>query len=278
MSLRPFFLDGPAGPLFAVYHPPHTDVEPKGHVLWVPPFAEEMNLSRRMAAMQADHLAAAGVGVLRIDLFGTGDSAGDFGDARWDIWCGDIDAGLDWLEKIEGGPAALWGLRLGGLLAMAVGRTRPNRTPLIVMWQPVARGSHMLTQFLRLRIAAEMGDKSRTDTTASLRERLAAGESVEIAGYNLAPELATAIEGADLESLSPPRGCHVHWLEVASDPNKPLSPAAERIADRWSSDDIRVSTRVVGGEPFWSLQPLYAPILAPDLWSQTVAAWTGAST
>ncbi len=49
-----------------------------------------MNKSRRMAALQARAFAAMGFGVLQIDLFGCGDSSGDFSDARWDIWKQDL--------------------------------------------------------------------------------------------------------------------------------------------------------------------------------------------
>jgi exosortase A-associated hydrolase 2 len=85
---RPFFL--PAGPraLFALHHEPTAPV--RGAIVYVPPFGEEMNKSRRMAALQARALAAAGWHVLQIDLFGTGDSEGDFAEATWDAWLEDI--------------------------------------------------------------------------------------------------------------------------------------------------------------------------------------------
>ena len=51
-----------------------------------------MNKSRRMAALQARAFAEMGFGVLQIDLFGCGDSSGDFSDARWDIWKQDLIA------------------------------------------------------------------------------------------------------------------------------------------------------------------------------------------
>ncbi|HEY9550049.1 MAG TPA: hypothetical protein VIR45_11165, partial [Kiloniellaceae bacterium] len=79
-------LDGPAGPLFAVHHAAAPASRQGLGLVYLPPFAEEMNRSRRMAALQARRLAALGVDDLLLDPFGTGDSAGDFGDARWEIW------------------------------------------------------------------------------------------------------------------------------------------------------------------------------------------------
>ena len=77
---EPFFLDRASGSLFAIHH--RAGAAPCGTVLFIPPFAEEMNRARRMVALQARDLAAAGWDVLQLDLFGTGDSQGDFGDAR----------------------------------------------------------------------------------------------------------------------------------------------------------------------------------------------------
>ena len=84
--MNPFFLVGGQGTLFAIYYPPAAGVPRRDGVLYVPPFAEEMNKSRRLVALQARRLAAAGFGVLVPDLYGTGDSAGDFAEARWSIW------------------------------------------------------------------------------------------------------------------------------------------------------------------------------------------------
>ena len=62
----------------------------RGVVLLLPPFAEEMNKSRRMCALLARGLAADGWRVVRIDLFGCGDSAGSLRDASWEQWCDDL--------------------------------------------------------------------------------------------------------------------------------------------------------------------------------------------
>ncbi len=40
---NPMFLKGPAGPIFAIYHPPAAGTNSLGTLIYVPPFAEEMN-------------------------------------------------------------------------------------------------------------------------------------------------------------------------------------------------------------------------------------------
>src|SRR5882672_8203208 len=82
-----------------VYHSPEParpTHSPRGAVLYVHPFAEEMNKSRRMAALQSRALSAAGFAVLQLDLFGCGDSSGEFGDATWDDWVADIVEAAGW--------------------------------------------------------------------------------------------------------------------------------------------------------------------------------------
>ena len=68
-------------------------------MLYIHPFAEEMNKSRRMAALQSRALAQAGYAVLQIDLLGCGDSSGDFGDATWQSWVSDVVLGCQWLRS-----------------------------------------------------------------------------------------------------------------------------------------------------------------------------------
>ena len=98
----------------------------RGLVLYIHPFAEEMNKARRMAALQARALAQGGYSVLQIDLSGCGDSSGDFGDATWKGWVNDVVQGCHWLRgqsniqsaASDNVPLWLWGLRAGCLLAV----------------------------------------------------------------------------------------------------------------------------------------------------------------
>ena len=83
---------------FCLFYPAQSHVV-RGLVLYIHPFAEEMNKSRRMAALQARAFAQAGYAVLQIDLHGCGDSAGDFGDATWEHWIDDVVQGCHWLRQ-----------------------------------------------------------------------------------------------------------------------------------------------------------------------------------
>ncbi len=243
-----FFLPAAGGERFCIFHP--ANGAPLGSVLYVHPFAEEMNKSRRMAALQARAFCRRGYNVLQIDLLGCGDSSGDFGDARWNAWNDDVALAADWLARHAEGPVHLWGLRLGALLALDHLRQAGRSFAGLLLWQPVISGAQFMTQFLRLRLGSEMLSGAAAGSgTEQLRAQLAAGRALEIAGYELTPQLASAIERLDLAAL-PPENVPSHWFEVNAE-GKP-SPGLRRAGQTWSSAGAEVELHAVRGEPFWS--------------------------
>jgi exosortase A-associated hydrolase 2 len=244
-----FFLPVQDGFRYCLFHPPAGPC--RGALVYLHPFAEEMNKSRRMAALQARALAALGIGVLQIDLHGCGDSSGEFGEARWEGWKRDIDEARAWLAARLGVPVGLWGLRIGALLALDYA-ARARDVPRLILWQPVTSGAAFLNQFLRLRIAADLVQEGASNGgTKALRARMEQGNPVEIAGYELAPQLAAALDPLDSSVLAP-RGCRIDWFEVTPAPGRPMPPAASRIAAIWQAQGIDFGVHLVHGEPFWS--------------------------
>ena len=250
---EPFYLPTAHGERYCLYHCPAGEC--LGALVYVHPFAEEMNKSRRAAALQSRALAALGYGVLQIDLAGCGDSEGDFSDARWEHWKLDLDAACAWLGQTLGRPVGLWGLRLGALLALDYAATARQPVARLLLWQPVLQGSTYLTQFLRLRVAGDMlaDGENNTGGTGALRAQLAAGDALEVAGYLLAPQLAAAIDAADAAALAP--ACPVDWIEIVAAPERPFTPAALRVSSGWA--DTRLHK--VACPPFWSTQEITEP-------------------
>ena len=243
-----FFLPARSGQRFCVYHPGSQDAPA---IVYAHPFCEEMNKSRRMAALQSRRFAAAGCAVLQIDLFGCGDSSGEFLDARWETWKDDLRTAIAWLKSRARGPLGLWGLRLGATLAADVARDPGLGVEQLILWQPVVSGELLITQFLRLRLAAEMlADGAAQSGVRGLRESLRAGVAQEIGGYDLHPELAAEIDAVRLAELAPAVG-RVHCLEVAAADPKP-TPAVQRAMEAWRAKGLSVRAAAVAGEPFWS--------------------------
>jgi exosortase A-associated hydrolase 2 len=245
-----FFLPAESGQRFCIYHPGARDTS--GGIVYAHPFCEEMNKARRMAALQSRRFADAGYSVLQIDLFGCGDSSGDFADARWDIWKQDLRVAFDWLRLRTRGPLALWGLRLGATLVADVARDPGMGVEQVLLWQPVVSGELFLTQFLRLRLAAEMlADGAAQSGVRELRESLRSGVTQEIGGYELHPQLAAEIEALRLAELVPAVR-RAHCLEVSAGAEPKLSPASQRAMEAWRAKGLDIRTTAVEGEPFWS--------------------------
>ena len=267
--------DGPLGARLALHHAPPPGTPLRGLVVHVHPFAEEMNKSRRMAAIQSRALAAAGFAVLRVDLLGCGDSAGDFGDASWSRWTDDVVAAARWLRGRHPGaadaPLWLWGLRAGTLLATeaAARLAAAGERCDFLFWQPAPQGRLLLQQFLRLKAAGELLAGQARAAMDGLRAEIAAGRPVEIAGYTLAPELCRGLEAA---TLRPPPGLapgRVVWLEVSAVEQPTLAPAGAATLAAWRDAGWQVDARALRGPAFWQTTEIED---APALVEATLAA------
>lgn len=250
---RPFFLPGEPGRLFAIYHQPLGDAPPWGNVLVVPPFNEEMNRCRSLVTLQAQALARVGVGTLVIDLYGTGESDGEHGDARWDLWCDNVRQGIAWLDGQDGGCSGVLAIRLGVPLALSALRDSPTSRALIA-WQPVVDGRTYFTQFMRARIAANMDRNDiAKETTAAMRARIDEGKAIEVVGYEIHPALARAIDGVKLVELPPAAAMPVAWFEKANASETALPPASEKVVAAWRESGLTIVSATFDDPAFWAL-------------------------
>ena len=248
MPIEPFFLTVSGGQRFCLLHPVDAGRVVRGALLYIHPFAEEMNKTRRMVAVQARALADAGYEVLQIDLYGCGDSSGDFGEASWSNWLDDVLTAAEWLRQRNPAPLWLWGLRAGCLLAADAAR-RNDAVEGLLLWQPVVSGRQHLQQFLRLKSAGEMLAGDGKGVMQGLKTDLAQGLSVEVAGYTLSADLAKGLEATEL--TLPERALRIEWLEVAAKPENGLSPVAASRLEQWTAAGHRVRGHTVGGSSFW---------------------------
>jgi exosortase A-associated hydrolase 2 len=245
------FLPGAAGALFTRYRAPARSARHSLNILVVPPFAEEMNKSRRMFTLLAEQLSEIGVGTAIVDLFGTGDSEGDFVEARYNTWRDDVITALRWLREKSDVPLALLGLRFGGLLAADVIHRGEFPIERSVLWQPTTNGEQLMTQFLRLRVAAAItGSDSAKVTTTALREQLKSERQLEVGGYMLSAELVAAVDALRLESLSPPTSFRVNWVEVGSE--AAVAPGSTKVCEAWRRRGALVDAVAITGSAFWS--------------------------
>lgn len=249
--LQAFFMDGARGQRFCLLHTPPDGQAALGHVVYVHPFAEELNASRRMAALQARALAKTGFAVLQMDLMGCGDSSGHFEEATWDIWLDDVTRARDWMGQHWPGVTWLWGLRAGCLLAAQACRRDAGPSNLL-LWQPVMSGKQHLNQFLRMQMAGDIARGEPNRGTSRLMHLLEQGESVEVAGYSISAALAQGMAQADLNGL--PVGTQVVSLELGNPDTGHVSPALAAQLQRWQDAGCSVVAHGVSGTAFWQMQ------------------------
>lgn len=251
-ALRPFFFDGTRGRLLCVSYERAAAVPPKAAVLFFPPFAEELNKTRRMVALQARKLALLGHSVLVPDLYGTGDSEADFVAARWEIWVDDLVRLRQWLAEREGPEIALWSLRTGALLAADVSAAGEWAPECWLLWQPVVNGQQFLTQFLRLKVAAELTGRGPAVDSRALRAELKSGAAIEIAGYELTGALAESLDSRVLSAATLARAARVGLFELTSSLQPALSPVAQRLVAECRGHGASIHAEAIQGQPFWS--------------------------
>lgn len=273
--LAPFFAQTPAGARLYLHHRAHSpsgeQLAPRGLVLYVHPFAEELNKTRRMAALQSRALAAAGFEVLQPDLMGCGDSDGHFQDCTWNAWLDDIAHAANWLRtQHPQAPLWLWGLRAGALLACEAAQHRAAQIGNchLLLWQPATSGQAHLQQFLRLLTAGTL-DHTPRPTQADLLTQLQCGQSLAVAGYTLPPALALGLAQATLQphaALGPQR---MVWLETNPREAPALMPASAPVLDAWAAQGWQVQAHAVQGPAFWQTTEIE---VAPALIDATLQA------
>lgn len=264
VALEAGFIEGPASRMFVLRllpaeFGPERAGAPSAHALIVPPFAEEMNRSRRFMVRLARSLASHGVAASIPDLYGTGDSTGDFSEATWERWLDELRQLRALEDGRDAGPLILIGLRTGALLAAESLAREPEGVARLVCLQAVAKGDVFLNQLLRVRVAASMA-RGRKETTKGLRAQLDGGETLEVAGYRLNPTLARALASRRLDAIDLTGGPPITWYELVSPSAQDLpSPAPPAT---WPGEALTV--RQLRAEPFWSLQEPVVPAAVID--------------
>ena len=276
IQAKPFFLDSGEGRRYCLFYQAEGHLI-HGHVLYIHPFAEEMNKARRMAALQSRSLAQAGFNVLQLDLLGCGDSTGDFGDATWQSWVDDVVQGCHYLEGRAPGhsphkpppPLWLWGLRAGCLLAtQAAGQSGIACN--FLFWQAPSLGQSLLNQFMRLRLAAGLQGTPTQGIMKSMRQQLNHGEPLDIAGYRLAAGLT---QGLGQAILVPPvirgPGQRLEWFELSTLENASPSVVTTEHFAQWQQAGFDARLHMTRGPAFWQSTEIEE---APALISATTAA------
>lgn len=271
-SLNPTFENFPSGRLFCLRVSPRNQARQPPLVAFVPPFAEEMNKSRKMMALAAARLAENGFETVVFDLYGTGDSGGDFGDADWSRWRANLaDVLSAFTTERDDRPLQLIALRTGALLAndaihRGAGRWR-EAIRAVHYWQPVFNASQYIVQFLRMRLASRLTREGRgAETLEALRSELDATGELDVAGYRLSAALVEQMEQAEPSLPTTPDGPRAWIYEISRQPE--LTPGMAKAVARAARDGAPYEAVCVAGDKFWSTLEI---TLCPALIEATIS-------
>lgn len=245
-----------------------TDARPRGLVVHVAPFAEELNKTRRMVSQQARRFAASGFSVVVPDLLGCGDSPGRFEDATWNDWRRDVVASATWMRDRHAGldvPLWLWGTRLGALLAAQC--AEPAKAQGLLFWEPVLDAARHLQQFLRIADTQPRPAARHTAPRAHAAAQLASGQPVDIAGYRITPALAEGMR----EAQPPVLGCDVICVQQRSPHGERQTPVSLRHARDITQRNSALRVFEASGPAFWHQVEAED---AADWWEVTTRAMT----
>jgi uncharacterized protein len=191
-SIEAFFFGDPAAPLFACHHPPSEGDSGNGVVLCYP-MGHEYIRTHRLYRFLARRLAEAGFHVLRFDYFGTGDSAGDFEEARLERWVGDTAAALAELRhRFPVRHVSVAGLRLGAAVGWLAGIEHGGVDGL-VLWDPVTSGPEYLDDVIAHENQRRQGSSARV-----LGDDMGSRGPREIVGFPMTEAMYEDLAALDL--------------------------------------------------------------------------------
>jgi len=198
---RPLYLRGSGPPVFAFLHP-GAHPRKRTAVLMCPPFGWEDMCCYRIRRDWAQELAQAGHTTLRIDLPGSGDSAGAPTDpGQLGAWTRSVEEASRWLLSTSGAErVAAIGIGLGGLVAC---RAAQAGAPIaeLVLWSVPARGRTLLRElraFSAFEVANNPGEEEPTP-----EGRPAEDGTLATNGYLMSAETVAELRNLDLAQAQP---------------------------------------------------------------------------
>lgn len=228
---------------------PGAGIGRNGYVM-LHPFAEEKKSAHRTLVNLARQLCGKGHAVVLFDLYGCGDSGGDFGSARLERWLEDIDAAVQGLRERAGVErTGFIGLRLGVFLGLLYRHLREKegkgRGPSVWI-APLLEPAVYLRRSLRRNLIRELiTDGAARSDRRPPEEELKGRACADLGGYRLTPALYADLTGTDRKEilLNEAKGDTFVPVHRSGAPPKKAPGQTE------GYPDIRM--RPVRMEPFW---------------------------
>jgi hypothetical protein len=183
------------------------------------------------------------------------------------FWLEDISAAIE-VIKCESGvhDVALFGLRLGGGLALLHAARNETTTPFLILWEPVLDFTLSIRQFLRRTIVSQILENSTDGTTVgSLEKQLDDQGMVNVIGYPITKGLFDSFCEISQQPLNYIPQCPSFILSI-SQMDKP-SIQLIKYHDMQRSARAQVVFDHIQAEPFWDR---YWRLECPEVIQRTV--------
>jgi len=217
------------------------------------PFGEEKRCAARMLVRLARQLAEQQVAVLKFDFSGTGDSAGESGQAQWQCWQEELAFAAQFLKN-ESGAAnlAVLGVRAGALLATRCAADIAIQALLLA--EPILSGNEILDELeKRQRIKAAILGGTGFPNPSQCWEK---EENADFAGFAMNPQFAEQLRNANLlQSLKKcPPECRILLLRVSG--ARKFPPTWQVLLELlpWHPDS---QSLLIQDKPFWGQLEYY---------------------
>lgn len=255
----PGFFHAPDGtPLHGVYHAPgarapgQSSERPEASALQgvaviAPPLFEERKSAHGTMVQLARAIAASGLGVLRFDYRGSGESGGEAGERRWMHLAGDLGAACSAARELSGcGSLYLVGLRMGATLVLEeVERLTPAG---VVAVAPIVKGAAEVRRWrLRSKMRSELTAPDMEKVSAALDESRDSGDGsvLDLDGFPVHARFLEDLQRIDLSQLTASRvSSLVVQVSHRDTPVAEYTQLAERLGER-------VELACFKGLPFW---------------------------
>jgi predicted alpha/beta hydrolase len=255
-----FWFGDPEAPLMGWYHPAHqreAGGSRKCGVVLCAPFGHEYMVAYRSYRHLAERLARAGFDVLFFDYRNTGDAADQAGN-RILQWQQDICTASQTLRDIaQVSQIALFGLRLGALLAASV--TQDCKASAFIGLAPVISGRAYSRELRVLRTMGATSSATETDSTRQVSED-------ELTGYIFDADMRASLGKLDMMNMTVP-ACPV--LLIARDD---VSAQEEKLCAHWQDAGVPVTLSSTPGYAAMMPGDAYESVL-PDEILHEIVSW-----
>lgn len=239
-------------------------------IIFLPPFAEEINKTRHLLSNAMHQLSAAGISCFMLDNYGTGDSEGDLDIATVAIWRKDLQQLLQQLQQQGFSKASFIAIRFGALQLFDLlnSSLMPLKLVQIVLWQPFFEVTKFWQQFSRIKIAEAMARGERL-SQKELEQQLHNGNTIEIAGYPISPAFYQSLLQMQTQLPTELNTLPLSWFETSQLDNIALPVQKMRVTLQQGS---KLCFKQLKADPYWQTNELAS---ADELIKLTVQQFTG---